>query len=329
MSTTAGRGFLTTAIVLVLIAAALWLAARSPSLPYNVRELLAPAHPGRSAMLLSIALFLTLSAPAWLMTWRRPRTPAIFLLPVALLLIGLVTWFALLAAVPRESIHDLVGSPVLQWPAGLETCARFLALHGAVTMLVLAAAACAGVLFDRTKAGLLFMSLAVTLVFAPLLHWFFVTAAATENLTELMRGGGTPGASAFLAFAVGCIFFSGSTIAAAIAFRRLTWLAALLVVVCSAGAYACVAAGTEPFILKYGKLFSALQFLLSAERSHYVAGTELIVRYAVAQASLVAMLALLQYPAWVVLARMMSPRAGLRPADIGQPSHHFGASRTA
>ena len=41
-------------------------------------------------------------------------------------------------------------------------------------------------------------------------------------------------------------------------------------------------AGTEPMLIKYGKAFSALQFLLSEDREHYVRGAALFARFVLA-----------------------------------------------
>ena len=57
-------------------------------------------------------------------------------------------------------------------------------------------------------------------------------------------------------------------------------------------------AGLETTIIKYDQVFSALQFLLSRDRSHYVGEAELMVRLALALVLLVLGLALLQSLYW-------------------------------
>jgi cytochrome c-type biogenesis protein CcmH/NrfG len=80
---------------------------------------------------------------------------------------------------------------------------------------------------------------------------------------------------------------------------------------------ALLAAGLEPSLFKYGQLFSAAQFLLSAGRDAYVQGPELVLRAAVALAGAVALVALLQWPGWRALARAMRPRPARAPQGLG------------
>ena len=61
-----------------------------------------------------------------------------------------------------------------------------------------------------------------------------------------------------------------------------------------------VNAGLEANVIKYGKVFSALQFLLSTDRTHYVTGASLWGRFTIALALLVCGLAALQNVGWRV-----------------------------
>lgn len=51
-------------------------------------------------------------------------------------------------------------------------------------------------------------------------------------------------------------------------------------------------------IIKYGKVFSAWQFLLSPNRNNYIVGFQLWFRFAVAFGAYIALVAMLQYPFW-------------------------------
>ena len=87
---------------------------------------------------------------------------------------------------------------------------------------------------------------------------------------------------------------------------RLTAIA--LAVACAIAAYALYQAGSETAVVKYGKVFSAMQFLLSPDRTRYVMDGELIARYAIAYLSLVAAVVFLQQPAWrAIVARKRHP----------------------
>ena len=305
------------AVALALLTIALWFVTRLPSVNYNVRQLLYVGHPIRSAVLLSVALFLTLASPAWLVAWicRRRLAPA--LLPLALLANAFLTWMAVVNAVPSRNLHDIVGAPILDWPWQTETCLRFLALHGAVTLLVTGGVVFALPLFQARRAGLALGWVLLSIVLGPLLHWAIVTEAATDNLTELMRNGGSATASILLALGAVLSFLSGSLVSAAIAFARRRRLAIGLALVASLGAYYLFVAGSEPFIVKYGRIFSAMQFLLSTDRAHYAGPHELIVRYIAAYLALMGALALLQYRAWAAMAA--GPRFRGNPAPQRQP----------
>lgn len=286
----------------------LWALAQWPAVPYNVRELLDGGHPARSAALLSAALWLTVAAPAWVAAESLHRQGAFLAWPIALFLNSLLVWTVLSVAVPSESIHDVVGAPVLHWPGPLETGLRFVALHAGMTLAVWGGVALALLFFWRRHARLLAQWVAWAALLGPLLHWVVVEKAATVNLTELMREGGSPGTTFYLALAAVLTCLSGSIISAAAAFRRGGVMVVTVTAGCAVAAYALYWAGTEPIILKYGKVFSALQFLLSEERSRYVSGGELLVRYGAAYAILTAAVAVLQLPAWMKLAARLEHR---------------------
>ena len=297
-----GRSLRFYALAVALLTAAIWIVTRLPSVNYNVRQLLYAGHPIRSAVLLSVALLLTLAVPAWLVAWVCRRRLAPVLLPLTLFVNAFLTWLAVVNAVPSRNLHDIVGAPVLHWPGATETCLRFLALHGAVTLLVTGGVVLALSLFQSRRVGLVLGWILLSVLLGPALHWAIVTQAATDNLTELMRNGGSGTTSIILSLGALLSFFSGSVLSAGIAFARRRGLAVGLAVIGSFAAYQLFVAGSEPAIIKYGRIFSAMQFLLSPDRAHYVGPHELIVRYIAAYLVLMAALVLLQYRAWAVVA---------------------------
>ena len=82
-------------------------------------------------------------------------------------------------------------------------------------------------------------------------------------------------------------------------------------------AYFALNAGFESFIIKYGKVFSAFQFLLSKDREHYAAPLELAMRYGIAHGALLLLAAASQAP---FLGRLVLPRAGA--ASAPSPGRH-------
>ena len=93
---------------------------------------------------------------------------------------------------------------------------------------------------------------------------------------------------------------SGGTKAALAFSLRAVRLDKAIVWVLGTGALAYLALhlGLEQFILKYGQVFSALQFLLSSNRSNLAGTGELLVRYAVLYSGLVAAIIMVQGPLW-------------------------------
>ena len=52
----------------------------------------------------------------------------------------------------------------------------------------------------------------------------------------------------------------------------------------------------EPYVVKYGKVFSAIQFLLSPDREDYVLGSDLVIRFVLMQLGLLLVMGLAFYP---------------------------------
>ena len=73
-------------------------------------------------------------------------------------------------------------------------------------------------------------------------------------------------------------------------------------------------AGTQDAIVKYGRMFSALQFLLSASRDTYVSGLALGIRFALAHLAAIglSMAGMLVAATW--FAWRARPSVGRRPA---------------
>lgn len=278
------------------LALALWLLARLPGVPYNVVKLL-PAGPGGLLAALGIALAAWWLAALPVALLRMPR-PLALGLPLWLLLHGLVSFTVLRLTVALRMLHKVIGSPVLAWPGPLEDLARYLVLHAALLLPLCGAAALVQVLRrPAALAGLVTWLLWVAALAWPL-HWALVEQAATDNLVELMRGGGSFVVSSTLALALVAVGTAAAALACLTLARapRRALLPALLLAV--AVTPAALLAGLEPALLKYGRVFSALQFMLSASRDAYATGADLAWRFAAAQAGIILTLAWLQRPWW-------------------------------
>lgn len=271
---------------------------RMPGMPYNLRELSQPGLLGgvTSAMALSVTAYgmangAFLCFPRWRRRW-------LIGFPIAIWIHGLVAWCLLRVGVPMESVHDIVGAPVLAWPWEWELMGRYLALHTCLMLAMLGAALCVrAVLQPVTLVDFLYWALVAMLLAWPL-HLVVVAWAATDNLTELMAGGGSFLVSVALA---GALFFTclvASALSAALIDARRGTSLLMLAAVAAVAATLLYWIGTEHAIVKYGRVFSAFQFLLSTDRGHYVEGVSLTLRYATAFAMVCGGLAAIQWLSW-------------------------------
>lgn len=284
---------------LVLGLALLLLAATHiPAAPYNVRELIAQEHPILSALSLACAIAWIFGFPAWaarhMATGSRRPT---YLLPF-LLLHGIVAWVLLRMAVPLESIHDLVGSPILGWPWEWESIGRFISLFALWSVVSFGAGFIALRSWMPKAGSFLWVWAVTTLVLLPVVYVVVIRQAATDNLTELLAGGGTPMAFLWVAAGLFMLALAGAQLACALgsgmcvgAMRGALWSLASFPLT-----YLALHAGFESYIIKYGQVFSAFQFLLSQDRAHYAAPMELLLRYGFAHGILLFAIAASQAP---------------------------------
>ena len=273
-----------------------------PGVPYNVRELIAVGPWGLvSSMSLAVCLFLLANGPMLLLN-RSPLWA--MTAPMALPLIGAFCYALLRLGVPMESIFDVVGSPVLEWPWEWELLLRFTALWAAIGLQIGLACFLVAVLLEPRRLPTFLNGLLVATLMAYPLYWVVVERAATDNLVELLANQGSFAAASWLAFgALGICLAASSLSALVVQPRRWRSLVPLMMF----GAFLAplgVNAGLEANVIKYDKVFSALQFLLSTDRTQYVTGASLWGRFAISLALLVCGLAALQHVGWRVALAM-------------------------
>lgn len=274
-----------------LMTAAIFIGTRLDFVPYNVRELLNPAHAALAAFLLALAVYWLAAFPVWLARREMSGAARMALLPLGLLVYGGVAFLLLGGAVPDESLFDLAGSPILDWPGQWETGLRWMAL-----LLVPGASIYLAVQSVRRWRGKPLGALhfwAALPAFA-LAYWVVVVEAATDNLVELIA---TPSLPAWLAL---CGWLYLLCLAAALlasplkpAERPWAWgVAGLSLPLGGLLLYLGLAGDID----KYGQHFSALQFLLSRDRQHYASPMAVWLRYAGLHVLVIAALAFLQWP---------------------------------
>jgi hypothetical protein len=293
-----------------------WIILRSSLTPYNVRELLYQGHPFRSLILLVLLLYWAFGLPVMFTQWLARGQLYVLSLPPLVLAHGMVAWMLLRSAVPSEAIHDIVGSPILGWPWEWELLGRFLALFGfwstAMTGGVLIASRSFVPHFSYALTGWS----AGTCLLVPLAYYVVVVEASTDNLVELIANNGGVGAFLLIGLAVAIASSAGTRMALAQASgpqdgrgaAAAVWVLGSAVLI-----YIMLYFGTEQVIVKYDQVFSAMQFLLSSDRSHLASPGELVLRYAAVYCALVAAIAMVQYPLWWLISRGRS-QAGVHAA---------------
>jgi hypothetical protein len=229
----------------------------------------------------------------------------------------------LYAGVDLESIHDVVGTPVWGlWGAGESVLRLAVLLLGALWSLALGAAVSGRLVPAPQRVVGAVRLLAHGLWVAPLWHAVVVVFAGTDNLTELMAGGGGVGASLGLLGYGALLGWTACEALAAVAEARPgRWLKFLLwLTVASGVGYGLARLATESTLVKYDQVFSALQFLLSTDRGHYAGGGALLLRFFVAQLAGVCLACLSMLTvqwAWLRLRErgfpVQGPRATLPP----------------
>jgi VanZ family protein len=287
------------------LALALSVAVNLPGMPYNLRELIAVGPLGLvSSLSLAVCLFLLANAP--MVLWNRSPLWVIAA-PVALALLGAVCYGLLRMGVPMEGIFDVVGSPVLGWPWEWELLLRFAALWVAIGLQVGLACLLVAVFLAPRNLPAFINGLLVTALLAYPLYGVVVDRAATDNLVELVANQASFAAASWLALAAFGICLAASSLSVLVAQPgRWRGLVPLLVLGATLAPLGLIA-GLEANVIKYGKVFSALQFLLSTDRTQYVSGATLWFRFTLALALGVCGLAALQHLSWRSALAVMSP----------------------
>ena len=268
-----------------------WAASQAAFVPYNVRELFRPDAAWLTALLLALTCLWLAVWPVWLARRRVRGHVRLVQLPLGLVAYGALAFLLLRSAVPEESLFDLVGSPVLDWPRWLELGLRWIALSAIPGTLLYLAAQTVRRWRGRRLGSLHFWAALPPLALA---YWGGVAQAATDNLTELIA---TPQPLAFVALCAGmyAVFLAAALLASPVdaARRVVQWAGVVLSLPFAA---VCFHLGLAGEIDKYGQEFSALQFLLSTDRQHYASISVIWLRYAVLHGLVIAVLAFLQWP---------------------------------
>ena len=285
-------------VTLLALCLALGLLLNLPGMPYNVRELLSPGWGGAVGSVLGLSAVAYGMANGAFFLFTKKRRGWFLAFPALLVIQGVLAWLLLWLSVPQESLEDIVGAPVLDWPGSLEMAGRYVALHlSLVLQMVGSALLVRGVLNPSARLDFIYWVVVTTLLAWPI-HMIVVEWAATDNLTELMRGQGSFLTSAMLAGAFFLTSLVGSATAAAFGTRQRVFALLAMAVAAAIGATGLFWAGAEHTIIKYDHVFSAFQFLLSTDRAYVPPGPALMLRYLAAFSLVSGSIAALQWSFW-------------------------------
>ena len=286
-------------VALAVISIALVVLIKLPGVPYNIKELVAPGFSGLLSIAgISVTVLWVINGHFPAIRKFEPASRALYFLPLWLIVHALVTWALLRLSVPIESIHDIVGSPVLGWIWELELIGRYVALHSTIALSMLGAIFLTASLSRTAQKGALAIWCLWSLLLAWPLHAVIVSYAATDNLTELMRGSGDFPYAMLLGTGMFLASLSATLLACLWARKSHIPSTLILIIAATMGSVACLWFGSEPMIFKYGKVFSAWQFLLSPDRSNYVFGSQMWFRFTEVFTAYIVLVALLHYPFW-------------------------------
>lgn len=250
-------------------------ASQLPMLPYNLRELLTD----NNTALFGIALSLYLMTLPLLLPVRGFHGYELFS-PFLIVAQSTAIFFLLYFTVPIESLYDILGAPVSQWPVSLELLLRFIGFFCLIQFNCLFAQR---LLQSKQQLPLLIIWICYSLIFAFIWDWAVVELAGTDNITELLADGGGYLVALTLNLYLALLFAGAAYISRTVlqpSPGRL-WLLLLAVPVAFSLSWLLINHITENVILKYDQAFSALQFLLSSNRANYATPDELLWRYAI------------------------------------------------
>jgi hypothetical protein len=234
-----------------------------PEVPYNVRELFETRNLVFGVTIFSVFLIWNTAAPG-LMAYYLIKHPLLHLFqPLLYLLMATVSWVFLRFAVSAESLHDILGAPVWNWPSDWELYLRYLAFAYPFLWSLFGW----NLFFQLQKQHQLLVSLILwtlaIVIGMPLLiaaKFLIIDRAATDNVVELISS--IPALFALILLIAWNGVFVGQ--------RR--HLALVVLVTAISAALSCILLSTAFYT-------HAISFLLSPDRETLMSGAMLIWRW--------------------------------------------------
>ncbi len=273
-------------------------------IPYNIKELFSTNNVFTTITAFSMVLYIFFGVPVLLanqLTLCKNWFTAMIFSGFGLAF-GVVTFLLLYISIPMESLHDIVGAPVYNWPWISELIYRFTFLFSFFWMLWCLAALIIHIpKIDKGSYGFILCWAFCTTVMLLMSYLVVVQNAGTDNLIELIENRGGLMSSMVLSSWVLAIGLTASIVCKIIVYRRHPFWFLLIIISSVLIGYYLLNLGMVKELTKYGKTFSGLQFLLSEDRDHYAEGLHLAVRYCLFHMGINFMMVVCQYPFWKFL----------------------------
>ncbi len=290
-----------------------------PTLPYNLRALV---HDRSFVQLLCLVVAALACVLPWV--WWSSMAPSrrrwLHLALLAVVLPSLLVYPLLRVGAPEKLVFDIVGTPSFGWPFEIEPALRFAALNLIVLWGVISAHRWLDAPASERNVEHGIHWLVGSVLALTIWHVVVVDSAVTDNLVELMRGEGNVRSTVMLFLWWTLVYGSALQTGRVLLGQRpvLHLLGVLGAIVLS---YWCAVVALEPMLVKYGQVFSALQFLLSQDRAHYAEPGSLLLRYLGAYAGL--LLGLL----YLLMPTLLAQRARQAPGEIRASAQRYDATR--
>lgn len=290
---------------------------RLPGIPYNVSELFLDNGSAWRLSIFAVALLWIGAGPLLAARWLRRSHWPFLVLPVAMIMVAMISRTLLKYSVTYESLDDILGTNILysritddhiwgefwrqtvlsthaaDFVSYVERRVRFIALYSplavCLTLAFLAQSNKHQSRFSRTQVAALAVAatawvwISITIVF---------TWAATDNLTELVSDAGPFGLGGRFYLLLLVMLISANVAAllsAEDSWRR--WSMAIVFVVAAIPlGWLLLSLGLEQDIQKYGLVFSGTQFLLGTNRQHTLSQVALFARWTAVQTAAVAVM---------------------------------------
>jgi len=290
-------------LVIVLSIGLFW-AGQSSAVPYNIRELVAGDFVFFNSIALSLSFFWCLAFPIlYLMRAIKQKMNALLCFIYGVGIHSFFAWVFIRIAAPIESIYDVVGFPVLGVFPEVEIFVRFFVLFSVFSFALFGSTlSVLSIIGLKERLAVYFVSgFVIMCLLLPLDFWIIVIEAATDNLTELMMNEGYSFAVIGFVLYLFLFSFAGALLASSFIFRRVSvfvWAISVVLLSFPLG-YMFLTWATEEFIFKYDQVFSALQFLLSPDRAHYLTGEALFIRFCWTNFILLVLVCVAQFSFWL------------------------------